>query len=147
MMKRPYETMFLLPPTINETQLDEFVEKSKEAIQRKEGEVKEVQRMGVRKTAYQVNNSSTAYYVIIRYHGTGETVMELERYFKNADDVWKFLTTKISDRPTYAPKSKSKLRREENKKSKMAAAAAAHAAAEKTASPAPSVTPSAPTKE
>jgi hypothetical protein len=71
---------------------------------------------------------------MIKYNGTGETVMELERHFKNADEVWKFLTTKISDRPTYAPKSKSKLRREEHKRAKMAAAAA-HAAAEKSAAP------------
>jgi len=124
-MKRPYETMFLLPPTINETQLDEVIGKAKDLIQRKQGDVGEVQRMGVRKTAYQVNNSSSAYYVLLKYTGEGETVSELERQFKNSEEVWKYLTTVVSSRPTIAPKSKYKIRREAKKAAAREAAAKA----------------------
>lgn len=122
-MKRPYETMFLLSPTINEGDLDAFIEKTKEMIQKKAGEVTEVQRMGVRKTAYDINKSRSATYVLIKYSGTGDTVKELERQFKNADEVWKYLTTLVSSRPTFAPKSKYKIRREEKKAAARAAAA------------------------
>lgn len=95
-MKTPYETMFLLPPTMTGEQVDEIIERLKKAVEKKYGEVFNVEKMGTRKTAYEVNKHNSAIYVLVQFRGNGETLNEMERTLKNADEVLKFLSTKIT---------------------------------------------------
>jgi len=99
-MKTPYETMFLLPTTVTGEQVDELIDRLKKAVEKKYGEVYNVEKMGVRKTAYEVNKHNSAFYVLIQYRGNGETLNEMERTLKNADEVLKFLSTKITTKAT-----------------------------------------------
>lgn len=98
-MKTPYETMFLLPPTMGEDKIDEFLGHLRESVEKKHGEVTNTQKMGVRKTAYPVNKLTSAYYVLLQYRGRGETIQEVERMLRNSDDVLKYLSTKITTKP------------------------------------------------
>jgi small subunit ribosomal protein S6 len=95
-MKTPYETMFLLPPTSTAEQVDELIDRLKKAVEKKFGEIVNVEKMGVRKTAYEVSKHNSAFYVLVQYRGNGETLNELERTLKNTDEVLKFLSTKIT---------------------------------------------------
>ncbi len=95
-MQTPYETMFLLPPTVTVEQVDELIDRIKKSVEKKHGEIAHVDKMGVRRTAYEVNKQNSAYYVLIQYRGTGEAINEMERTLKNADNVWKFLSTKVT---------------------------------------------------
>lgn len=97
-MKTPYETMFLLPPNVTTEKADEIVERLKKAVEKKYGEILNVDKMGVRKTAYTVNKHRSAFYVLIQYQGNGETIGEMERTLKNTDEVMKFLSTKVTTR-------------------------------------------------
>ena len=97
-MKTTYETMFLLPPAISEEQLDQLLERLKEGLEKRNGELFQVDKMGVRKTAYVVNKMNSASYVLIQYRGNGESVNEVERILKNSDEVIKFLSTKVTDK-------------------------------------------------
>jgi small subunit ribosomal protein S6 len=97
-MKTPYETMFLLPPTVTAEQVDELVERLKKSVEKKYGEILNVDKMGVRKTAYTVDKHRSAFYVLIQYQGNGETINEMERTLKNTDEVLKFLSTKVTTR-------------------------------------------------
>jgi len=99
-MKTPYETMFLLPPTTTGEQVDELIERLKKSVEKKFGEVFNIEKMGVRKTAYEVNRHNSAFYVLIQYRGNGETINEVERTLKNTDEVMKFLSTKITTKTT-----------------------------------------------
>ncbi|MEW6517529.1 MAG: 30S ribosomal protein S6 [candidate division FCPU426 bacterium] len=98
-MKTPYETMFLLPPTMAEDKIDEFLGRLRESIEKKHGEVTAAEKMGVRKTAYVVNKLNAAYYVLLQYRGRGETIQEVERMLRNSDEVLKYLSTKITTKP------------------------------------------------
>jgi hypothetical protein len=60
--------------------------------------------MGVRKTAYAVRKQNTAYYVLLQFRGTGESFREVERTLKKSENVWKFLSTKVTTKA--APPSK-----------------------------------------
>lgn len=132
-MKQAYETMFLLSPTTNEEEYEAFLAKSKESVEKKHGEVTNVRKMGVRKTAYEVKKSNTALYILLTYKGTGDTVKELEKMFKNSEEVWKFLTTKVADKPIIGPTRKVRI-------AKVAKAKEAKMAVEATAAtPAPAV--------
>jgi small subunit ribosomal protein S6 len=109
-MKTPYETMFLLPPTITTEQVDELVDRLRKGIEKKSGEIIHIEKMGVRKTAYQVHKHDSAFYVMFQFRGSRETISEMERMLKNTDEVMKFLSTKITTKA--APISK-KLERSE----------------------------------
>ncbi|MCK5242441.1 30S ribosomal protein S6 [bacterium] len=106
-MKTPYETMFLLPPNLGQDEVAAFIDRLQEVVEKKQGEVTNVNKMGVRKTAYAVNKVNSAYYVLLQYRGTGETIYELERILKNSDEVLKYLSTKITTKPV-VPTSKVK---------------------------------------
>jgi small subunit ribosomal protein S6 len=95
-MKTPYETMFLLPPTMGEDKIEEFLGRLRESVEKKHGEVTRTEKMGVRKTAYAVNKLHSAYYVLLQYRGRGETIQEVERLLRNSDEVLKYLSTKIT---------------------------------------------------
>ncbi len=95
-MKTPYETMFLLPPTVTEEQVDELTDRLRKSVEKKHGEIIRIDKMGVRKTAYEVNRQNSAYYVLIQFRGNGETISEMERTLKNADEVLKYLSAKIT---------------------------------------------------
>jgi len=106
-MNTPYETMFLMPPAIGEEQVDGFISRLKESVEKKRGEVTVIEKMGVRKTAYAVNKLNSAYYVLFQYKGTGETISEVERLLKNSDEVLKYLSTKVTTKaaPVVKPKA------------------------------------------
>jgi len=105
-MKTPYETMFLLPPTMSEEQIDAFVGRLQDLVEKKHGEVTSLDKMGVRKTAYAVNKMKSAYYILLQYRGTGETIHEVERMLKNSDEVMKYLSTKITSKPAVTQTAK-----------------------------------------
>jgi len=67
-------------------------------VEKKYGEIILVEKMGVRKTAYVVDNFTSAFYVLIQYRGIGETILEMEKSLKNTDEVLKFLSTKITSK-------------------------------------------------
>lgn len=120
-MKVAYETMFLLPPTSTEDQVAELLKRIEETIGKRNGEFVGVDKMGVRRTAYGVNKMNSAYYILVQYRGSGETIKEVERTLKNTDTVLKFLSTKITTRNT-APAEKAK---EKEKEAEVPSAAAA----------------------
>lgn len=103
-MQTPYETMFLMPSSVTLEQVDELIDRIKKSLEKKHGEVTNVDKMGVRKTAYAVRKQNTAYYVLLQFRGSGESFREVERTLKNADNVWKFLSTKVTTKA--APPSK-----------------------------------------
>lgn len=102
-MKTPYETMFLLPAATPDDQVDSFLARLKETIEKKSGDISLSQKMGIRKTAYPVNKENSAYYVLIQYSGSGETLFEVERLLKNSDEVLKYLSTKVTNKPLRRP--------------------------------------------
>jgi len=105
-MQTPYETMFLLPPSVTLEQVDDLIDRLKKSVEKKDGQVTNVEKMGVRKTAYAVRKLNTAYYVLLQYRGNGESIREVERTLKNADNVWKFLSTKMTTKAPVKPVAK-----------------------------------------
>ncbi|NTV52387.1 MAG: 30S ribosomal protein S6 [Candidatus Firestonebacteria bacterium] len=107
-MQTPYETMFLMPSSVTLEQVDELIDRIKKSLEKKHGEVTNVDKMGVRKTAYAVRKQNTAYYVLLQFRGSGESFREVERTLKNADNVWKFLSTKVTTKAAPPSKPSSK---------------------------------------
>jgi small subunit ribosomal protein S6 len=98
-MRTSYETMFLLPPTITDELVEDIINRLKRSVEKRHGEVVNVVKMGVRKTAYEVNKQRSAYYVLLQYQAGGDVIAEVERTLRNTDEVIKFLSTKVTTKP------------------------------------------------
>ncbi len=87
---RKYETLFVLKANTEEEKRNELIEKFKGVIA-SEGEVVNVDEWGVRKLAYEIEKVKEGYYVLIDFKASPELPRELERNFRIADDVIRFV--------------------------------------------------------
>ena len=95
---RKFETLLLLSPVLASDARDALVENLKGVIENAGGTVV-VDAWGMRDLAYPVRKQMRGYYVRLEYVAPGSTVAELERIIRITDDVFKFLTVKLSDTP------------------------------------------------
>jgi small subunit ribosomal protein S6 len=86
-----YETVFIINPSVEEAGVKELIEKFSNIINN-DGKVEEVQEMGKRKLAYEINKNREAYYVQFNFESNPEAIAELERIYRITDDVLKFIT-------------------------------------------------------
>lgn len=90
-----YETMYILRPELEAEAYDALVEKFKGIIESEKGEMTNVNIMGRRKLAYEVDKKfREGYYVLFNYTGEANVVNELERNFRISDDVIRYLILK-----------------------------------------------------
>ena len=61
-----YETVLILNGNLNETKIDVVIKKITDILT-KEGKLKEIEKMGLRKLAYEIRKQKEAYYVVINY--------------------------------------------------------------------------------
>lgn len=86
-----YETMVVLHPQYEEEQVDQFIEKVKESIAGDGGEVTNLDKWGKRKLAYEIKKLREGYYVVMNYTAPQETSSKMEKAFKIADGVLRYL--------------------------------------------------------
>lgn len=87
-----YETTFILEPGLDETKVNEEVEKVSSWIKDLNGEVIEVQRWGKRRLAYEINRKRDGIYTMVLYQGIGPMVKEVERRLRLNESVMRTLT-------------------------------------------------------
>lgn len=94
-MMRSYETIFILSPEINDEVRPSYIEKFKNLIAEKGGEVTNVDEWGKRKLAYEIDKKNEGYYVLMNFNGDVEVPHELERVYKITDGVMRYLIVKL----------------------------------------------------
>src|SRR5262245_44121476 len=87
-----YETTFILDPGLDETKVNEEVDRVTEWTKSLGGEVLEVQRWGKRRLAYEIGRRRDGIYTLVLYQGPGPIVKELERRFRLNESVLRSLT-------------------------------------------------------
>lgn len=87
-----YETTFILEPGLDETRVNEEVEKVSGWIRDLGGELVEVQRWGKRRLAYEINRKRDGIYTLMLYQGGGNLVKEIERRLRLNEAVMRTLT-------------------------------------------------------
>jgi small subunit ribosomal protein S6 len=93
--KELYETVIICNPDKYKHSVD-TVEEICQEFTGKKYKIK-VDRMGIKKLAYEIHDRTTAYYTIFTWSGTRENVTELERILRIDDDVLKFMTLKLDE--------------------------------------------------
>jgi small subunit ribosomal protein S6 len=87
-----YETTFILEPGLDETKVNEEIERVTGWIKDLGGEVLEVQRWGKRRLAYEIHKRRDGIYTLLLYQGPGPVVKEIERRMKLDEAVMRVLT-------------------------------------------------------
>ena len=92
-MKRKYESMFIIRQLADE-KLKENIEKVKNFITKKEGELLEVKEWGERKLAYEIDHYNEGYYVIILFNLDANHISSLENFYKLNENIIRFIVIK-----------------------------------------------------
>ena len=92
---RKYEIMFIFDPNVPEDEVDQISSQIEGVITGGGGEVDQVEKMGRRKLAYEIDKKREGFYVLLTVGADGEIVKEVERRFRVMDQVLRYLTVRI----------------------------------------------------
>ncbi len=87
-----YELMYIIKPDLGEEETAAVVEKFK-ALVEQNGTLDEIEEMGKRKLAYEINYISEGYYVLMKFTCAPEFPAELDRLLGISDVVIRSLIT------------------------------------------------------
>ena len=87
-----YEVMYILNPNLTEEETAALVEKFKVLVEQN-GTLDEMEEMGKRKLAYEINYISEGYYVLVKFTSGPEFPAELTRILGITDGVMRSLIT------------------------------------------------------
>jgi len=107
---KPYETMFVLKPDLEEEQINSLIERSSQVITTQGGTIDNVDRWGKRRLAYEVEGFHEGYYVIIRFQGGPALASELDRTFRITDEVVRHVILRADNVSPRAPERRDEPR-------------------------------------
>ena len=85
-----YELMYIIDPTLSEEDTAAIVEKFK-ALVEEHGTLDEMEEMGKRKLAYEINDMSEGHYVLVKFTSVPSFPAELDRILGITDGVMRSL--------------------------------------------------------
>ena len=88
-----YELMYIINPNLSEEETAAVVEKFK-ALVEQNGTLEEMEEMGKRKRAYEINYISEGYYVLVKFTSGPDFPAELDRVLGITDGILRSLITR-----------------------------------------------------
>ena len=88
-----YELMYIINPNLSEEETAAVVEKFK-ALVEQNGTLEEMEEMGKRKLAYEINYISEGYYVLVKFTSCPDFPAELDRVLGITDGILRSLITR-----------------------------------------------------
>ena len=94
-MEYKYENVCIFNPNVTLRAYMKFEEKIKNIIGRYE--ITKIENLGLRRLAYELNHHKMCIYITTHFKGNNNIVTELEKYFKENNNILKFITVKVED--------------------------------------------------
>ena len=88
-----YEVVYIIDPALGEEAIAATVEKFK-ALVEQNGTLEEMEEMGKRKLAYEINYISEGYYVLVKFTSGPDFPAELDRVLGITDGILRSLITR-----------------------------------------------------
>lgn len=104
-----YETTFIVNATLDDSQIDQIVEKFREFIVKQSGEMKVLDKWGRKRLSYPIQKKNNGFYVASEFTAPADTIGKLERYFALDDNIMRFLTIQLSEKALRARELQAKL--------------------------------------
>jgi small subunit ribosomal protein S6 len=96
-MQRSYESVVVIDSSLGDQEIEQQIEKITALVSDGDGEVKEIQRWGRRKIAYEIRGKSEGYYTMLRFAAGPGVIEALERAFRLNEYVLRHMVLKTSD--------------------------------------------------
>ena len=94
----PYQSILILNPDLDETQVDEVLEKVTGFLTKNNGSCLKSERWGKKRLSYRIKKSRFGYYLNIYHTCDSLKVSSLEIEYKLYDLVLKFLVIRLDDK-------------------------------------------------
>ena len=88
-----YESVIIINPNCTEEALKALESKFTGLIN-ENGKVESVENMGKKKLAYEIKKIKEAIYMLINFEAKPDSIQELERNYRIADDILKFIVVR-----------------------------------------------------
>jgi len=95
---RPYEVMVILEPALEESAVQQLINRSSEVLTKSSGTVNRVEKWGKRRLAYELNHRTEGYYVLFDVTSEPGPMDELDRSLRLADDVLRHKIVRIPEK-------------------------------------------------
>ncbi len=95
---RPYEVMVILEPALEESAVQQVINRSTELLTKGSGTVNRVEKWGKRRLAYELNHRTEGYYVLFDVTSDTGPLGELDRALRLADDVLRHKIVRIPEK-------------------------------------------------
>lgn len=82
-----YETVFVVPADLSPQKTDEYVEKIKNMITAKGGEVVLVDKWGRRRLSYPIRRHREGFYTFLQFKAPSAFIAELNQFFRVSEEV------------------------------------------------------------
>ena len=91
-----YEVTYILRPSLEETEVDERANALAEDMKARGGElVGELEKMGKRRLAYEIDDVREGYYVVMKFRSEADGAKELERRMRLNDAILRALVIRL----------------------------------------------------
>ena len=97
---RLYEVVYIIDAVLDETGINEKLERYHELVTGQDGEVTAVDHWGTRQLAYPIEKKKTGYYVVAQFMGDPLALPEFERALKLDEDILRYLVVLNEGEPT-----------------------------------------------
>lgn len=86
-----YESVCILAPDCSDEQISNIIEKIQNKISEFSNKPINIEFIGKKKLAYEVNKYKEGIYYIIKFQAKSEYISELERFYKITEEILKFI--------------------------------------------------------
>lgn len=92
-----YETLYVITPELDEEATKATIEKFSGIIENNGGKIEKTDEWGKKKLAYPIDYKTEGYYVLTTFESEASLPAELERNFKIAEDIIRFIVVRLDD--------------------------------------------------
>jgi small subunit ribosomal protein S6 len=92
-----YEVMFIVQPDLEGEELEGAINAVKELVEKENGEVLSVKKMGKRKMAYEIKDFKEGFYTILNLQAPSEVVAALDHFFKVNEGYLRYIVVRMHE--------------------------------------------------
>lgn len=91
---RKYEVMYIIKDSVEADKRTELIESLAEIITREGGNVTKTDEWGMRDFAYEIDDMTKGYYVVVKFEADNKVVNEFDRLMRINPNVVRFMITR-----------------------------------------------------
>jgi small subunit ribosomal protein S6 len=96
-MATAYEVTYIVRPHLEDAEVDERVNRIAEQLKAAGAEVGEIEKLGKRRLAYEIDDLREGHYVVMKFNSNAAQAKELERQLRLDELVMRELLIKLDD--------------------------------------------------